>query len=513
MSDVNNNSVIQGKVNITSLGQDSIITTEVNEEFSLPDYVPEVRKVLCVRARVLPEGKFMSDSGSNTNLEFDGIVTYNVIYTDDEGRLCSTPLQSNYEAQSVISASPSYVMIDTYADSTVCRVLAPRKLTIKSKLKSKLIPFYENVIEENISPLSASDRIYLEKRTKNIHTLSEKAVYMQNIKMSDKFDYNGKNELTPIMCDATMTLSDCKAQNGSISARGEVKVNCLCFDGEKDIMLIKSLPLYEELDAEGAIPSDMVRCNGRCVSLSISNEQNSDTPQLFFDINCEIEGEFYRNEENTVTEDCYSTKYEMTVEQRDIDVYTVADARSYSFSVNDKFKRKDNNISEIIHVLCDAVSDKVEVKNSKCTASGRILAQVIGKSSPTDTKESEYLTELYEIPFKHEMGRSNDDMQYRLTYDVSLDNARYDGDKFAISAEVYPSYALFNKSKETILGSATIKKDKEFKRDAASVRVFFPKNGDILWEVAKKYHTTERKIMEDNSLPSDSLEGVKSIII
>ena len=69
MSDVNNNSVIQGKVNITSLGQDSIITTEVNEEFSLPDYVPEVRKVLCVRAKVLPEGKFMSDLAHTYQLE------------------------------------------------------------------------------------------------------------------------------------------------------------------------------------------------------------------------------------------------------------------------------------------------------------------------------------------------------------------------------------------------------------------------------------------------------------
>ena len=203
----------------------------------------------------------------------------------------------------------------------------------------------------------------------------------------------------------------------------------------------------------------------------------------------------------------------MAVEQRTVDIYTVADARTHSFSVNDKFKRKDNNICEIVHVLCDVVSDKVEVKNSKCTASGRILAQVIGKSESTDTKESEYLTELYEIPFKHEMGRCSDDMQYRLTYDMALDNARYDGDKFAISAEVYPSYALFNKSKETILGSAQIKKDKEFKQDAASVRVFFPKNGDILWEVAKKYHTTERKIIEDNSLPTYSLDGVKSIII
>ena len=513
MSDVNNSSVMQNKVNITSLGQDSIVTTEVSEEFSLPDYVPEVRKVLCVRAKVLPEGKFMSDSGANTNLEFDGAVTYNVIYTDDEGRLCSTPLQSSYEAQSMISQSPSSVMIDTYADSTVCRVLAPRKLTIKSKLKSKILPFYENVIEENISPLSPSDRIYLEKRTKNIHTLSEKPVYMQNIRMSDRFDYNGKGALTPIMCDAYMVLNDCKAQNGTVSVRGEVKINCLCSDGGNDIMLTKALPVYEELDAEGISPSDMIRCNGRCVSLSISNEQNSDTPQLFFDISCEIEGEFYRNEENSVTEDCYSTKYEMTIEKKDVDLYTVADAKTFSLSVNDKFKRKDSSIDEIVCVLCDAVSDKVEIKNSKCMASGRILAQVIGKSNPTDTKESEYLTELYEIPFKHEMGRCGDDLQYRLTYEVALENARYDADKFSFSAELYPSYALFEKSKETILNSAKLQRDKEFKKDEASVRVFFPKDGDILWEVAKKYHTTERKIMEDNALNSSSLEGVKSIII
>lgn len=513
MSDVNNSSVLQKKVNVTSLGQDSTVMTEVSEEFSLPDYVAEVRRVLCTRAKVLPEGKFMSDSGSNTGIEFDGLVTYNVIYTDDEGKLCATPLQSNYEAKATVSGSPASVMIDTVVDSVTCRVLAPRRLTVKSKLKSKLLPLYESVIEENISPLSASDQIYLERRTKNIHTVSQKCVYMQNIRMSDSFEYSGKDELTPVMCDANIILSDCKAQNGTVSVRGEVTVKCLCNNGGGEIMLTKSLPLYEELEADGAMPSDMVRCNGRCVSLSISNEQNSDTPKLFFDISCEIEGEFYRNEENTVTEDCYSTKYETVSEQKYIDTYTVTDAKSYSFSLNDKFKRKDSAINEIVDILCDGVAEKVENKNGRAIATGKVIAQVIGKSVPTEDKPSEYLTELYEIPFKHELGKDTGDIIYRTTYDVNLDNGRYDGDKFAISLDVYPSYVLYSKSSEKILDYATIKKDKEYKNDAACVRVFFPKNGDLLWDVAKKYHTTGRKIVEDNSLSSYSLDGVKSIII
>ncbi|MBQ9703553.1 MAG: LysM peptidoglycan-binding domain-containing protein, partial [Clostridia bacterium] len=144
---------------------------------------------------------------------------------------------------------------------------------------------------------------------------------------------------------------------------------------------------------------------------------------------------------------------------------------------------------------------------------GKLIAKVLGKSAPTEEKTSEYITELYEIPIKHELGKDTGEIIYRTTYDVNLDNGRYDGDKFAISLDVYPSYVLYSKSSEKILDYATIKKDKEYKNDAACVRVFFPKNGDLLWDVAKKYHTTGRKIVEDNSLSSYSLDGVKSIII
>ncbi|MBQ8392955.1 MAG: LysM peptidoglycan-binding domain-containing protein [Clostridia bacterium] len=508
MSEATINSQMPKKAVITSVSSDIQLVNEISEEFSLPDYIPEVRRVLHTRASVLPEGKFISDSGTNTSLEFDGTVTYTVIYTDDEGKLRSIPLSSAYEGKTIIPDSVETVFIDTGVDNVNCRVTAPRKLTIKTRLKSRILSFVENEIEEQISPKSTADEMYIQRRTKTLNTVSLKPVSMQNIRMSDKFDIGSKASMTPLMCDAQMIITDCKARSGYIAVRGTVNVRCLCNDGEKEIMLTKSLPVYEDLEAEGSLATDSVRCVGRCVSLSVSNEQSSDTSHLFFDLNCEIEGEFYRNEESPVTEDCYSTKHETETAFKEIDTYSLVLAKNHSFSVNDKFKRKEPEIEEIIDTLCEVLPDKAEIKNGKIALLGKVLAQVIGK-----TKNGEFLCEEYEIPFRTDMICDGEDIISRINYDATVNDARYENDKFCIMLEIYPSLSVLKKEKTEILDSAILNKDSEYKNDASCVRIFFPKDGDILWEVAKKYHTTERKIVEDNDLSSYSLENVKSIII
>ena len=278
-------------------------------------------------------------------------------------------------------------------------------------------------------------------------------------------------------------------------------------------MLTKSLPLYEELEAEGATSTDMARCVGRCVSLSISNEQNNDTCRLFFDVSCEIEGEFYRNEASSVTKDCYSTKYESQSSFKSIDTYSLVSAKNHSFSINDKFKKKDSSVESVVSALCEITGEKTELKNGKLMLSGKIQAAVIGKTAETEAKNSEYVSEIYEIPFRYDIPCEDGDIISRISYDAVISSARYEGDKFNISLEVYPSVSIFKRTAEEILDACVIKKDKEYKNDPSCVRVFFPKDCDILWEVAKKYHTTQRKIVEDNELPSYSLENVKSIII
>ena len=64
-----------------------------------------------------------------------------------------------------------------------------------------------------------------------------------------------------------------------------------------------------------------------------------------------------------------------------------------------------------------------------------------------------------------------------------------------------------------MVSEATLNHGIEHKKDASCVRAYFPKGDESLWDIAKRYHTTREKLMRDNSLSSESLEGVKALII
>ena len=70
-------------------------TVEVSEDFSLPDYVPEVRRVLGVVRDATADNGFRDGT---TYLQ-EGNVCYTVFYLGEDGQVTSVPLSSAYSAK------------------------------------------------------------------------------------------------------------------------------------------------------------------------------------------------------------------------------------------------------------------------------------------------------------------------------------------------------------------------------------------------------------------------------
>ena len=502
------------KNSITGITNDSAVIHEVSEEFSLPDYVPEVRRLLTVRAQVLPESKFISDLGDNSHLEFGGTVAYTLIYTNDDMELCSLPLSSSYDAVADLSSHPSYVFIDTSVDNVACRVNAPRKLTVKSRLKSRILSTEEKTVEEQILNKGENDELFMERLKREALSLSIMPISMQGIKVSDKLEGNDKIK-EPLWCDARVIISDSRIQGGSVSVRGSVYVKCICHGEGGMITLEKTLPLAEEISAKGADPKDMARVIGRCISLSISNEENDSGNSLFFDLTYELEGEVIRQTSVELTRDCYSTKYETETEYKSICVFSCPKAEGTSFTLNDSIKRKNRDVEEIIDIIVNPVYEKAEFKGGKCIIVGKLSLSVIGTSAVDETGNWEYLCESYELPIRYncDIQRSLQEASVRCDFSPLRINAHFDGDKLLCNAEIYVAYEIFEKAEETVLAIASLEKDKEIKKEPACVRVYFPNENDTVWNVAKKYHITPSHLKEANDLTSNSLSGVKSLIV
>ena len=349
----------------------------------------------------------------------------------------------------------------------------------------------------------------------SVNSVGIKTSSLQNIHITDRFDTGSVTDIRPIWCDASMEITDAKAHGGAISVRGNVAVKCLCDTSSGIMTLNKTMPLSEEVETDGAEVGDFSRATGRCVSLSISSEQSDGEDRLFFDVCCELEGELYRNEENIMTKDCYSTKYETESTYRNIDTYSLIKCINSSFTSSESVKRKNKDISEIVEILANPVYEKTEIKGQRAVIYGKLYITVIGKSAPNGDAQGEFISEEYEIPFKYEtdISASPSDVLTRADFSVGNVSARYDAEKFYCNAEIFPSVSLFGKGNTEILDTATLKKDKKIKNDASCIRVYFPKSGDTLWEIAKKYHTSSKKIAERNNITTASLDGVKDIII
>ena len=499
---------------LVTISDDTAINHEVSEEFSLPDYVPEVRRVLFTRAQALPESKYISDTTVPPTIELGGTVTYSIIYTNEEGELCALPLNSTYEVKAPIS-SLGTTFIDTTVESCTTRVTAPRKLTVKSKLKSRILGFQEKTEEESITPRSSADEMYIERKKESVDTIGIMPVSLQNIRMNERFDMAGLESSKPIWCDATIILNDVKVQNGSVSVRGEATVRCLCVSSEGENVITKTMPLVEEMEAEGASVGDLAMVNARCVSLSISNAENGQKNELFFDLNCELDGEITRNSESLLTKDAYSTKNETQATYKKIDVYKRLKSQNASFTVSEAMKRENMALNEIIEIIADPVYEKTEIKGSRAQLLGKLFVNIIGKSQPNEQGECEYLHDSYEIPIKYEtdIGKVNGEIITRCNFSQGNVNARYDNERFYVTAEIFPAFSIYEKTSCEVLDRATLKKDVEFKSDPACVRVCFPHENETLWDIAKKYHTTVARLSEQNGISADGPLSVKSLIV
>ena len=480
---------------ISRIDTDITHTDEITREFSLPDYIPEIRKLLGCKVGVLPENRY----SSKDNLEINGAITYLVIYSDDEGKLCAVPLSSDFEIQIPLSEAEGTLFSDLALDSVTPKVIAPRKISIKTRLKARLLRSFTSALPESIVGNSSAEEMYIQRKLVKIPTYSLYPGKCEGLKISDKFDTGSLSSYKPLWCDAYICIKECKGEKGSISVLADAHIECV-LEVENEIQRVKKIvPITEEIDVDFDDTVDMARASAKCQSLSVSGEGSD----LYFDLAFEIEGCGVKRQEYQATSDCYSTHLESDCLYKDVNAYEAVRIGTYTFTMQEDTKKKAGDSGEIIEKIAYPVCEKVDFKDSKLFILGKLVTTLISKIN-----EQEYSTEGYELPFKYELDVKAPLQNPVASVSLSLGkiNARYNEDRVQISADIYPSISLFDKREVSVLDKATLLGDRVVKRDNGQVKVYFPKDSDTLWEVAKMYRITEADLKKNNQIENDTLK-------
>jgi len=503
----------------------SDVYTESAVDYALPDYLGDVRKILFTDATLRPSGKF----AGGDEVEFAGVVVYNVIYLDSENNLASAEFTSDYD-YSVKCSGESYKdsVSDTRVSAYAIRLVGPRKISARASLVGSVriseedsLSVSGNALESDLSPETSIKSVGV--KSSRISAVVEREYAEQVASLEGAV----ADEVSFVHSSAEAVADSVSIDGDSVCVKGKLRMNCVIknedepvFSAEKSVNFEESVTL-EGLTAEACLtPKIMVS------SLKGSVNPNETGCDLVMNAVIEICVVADYNEKVDLLTDAYLKASPTENTYSDFEYLSLLDTATVKGTHNAELERSEiesDALREIILMTATPKVERVEIADGAVNIFGEVRYSGIA-SDMKDDKIS-YVSLKLSSPFAINVNIGCQNIE-NLEVDAKVSalnvSASLDTNKVYTNCVLESSVSICEKKCEKILSSFEIKENEEYESGGAKITVYYPTEDDTLFSVAKKYRTSVLKVARDNDISESvfsvgnsggKLTGVKKLII
>ncbi len=490
-------------------------STDLTVDVSLPDYQPEIKRLLRVRAIAHPADKYVGSG----NAELSGSVDYVILYAGNDNALYSTVHTGEYSFTFPMESGVEYDLSDgilcdalVRAESVSGRVVSPRKLAIKCRLRSCVKLYAGRMLPDAIRTEDPTVQT-LKGSTECVKVFLGTS---EAIRLSDEILCDAQaNDLRVILAEGEVFVSEAVAGSGEVNCRGEVCLKLLTVQetGGMPTTMQRRIPFSQSIAVEGTEVNCDCIAHGCCTEINVSVEEG----RILCDVAVILQVYAQRNEEIRFLRDVYSTEQISTAEEMTCALEQALHCMNGNFSLNQTLKLADVGIRSeqtVIDVCATALSPTIEQESGKLWLQGKCRCHAILWDG------EEMSAQEFELPYRYEVGatKGKNASDHRANVDVILCRARVDGERISVDAELAVSLATVSEQRIKMISEA--KFGERINRSGSVYTVCYPSSDDTLWSVAKRYHRPVTAISEINSLAGapaadskESLEGVSYLLV
>lgn len=488
-------------------------------DYILPDYYPEIFRVL--RCTACPTVTSCSVNGDRLTYELS--VELRVIYCGSGSDIRTIERRMNYSGSADLEDSgmlPAAKVVPS-VEYINCRAVTGRRIDIHGavsvsitvtaeKLRSVISDVFGcGVLLKKQELICPSPGIYSEKR----------------VTVSERIDMGSdKSPIADILrCSAIVLSSENKAIANKLAVKGDIKVNLLCTcRGESDETaqpeaMQFTLPYSQIMDMDGLDERFDVRssvtvsgCEVRPVSEDGSGSARSVDCEVILLITCAAE----RYSEISAAADEFSTVCATSHKTESITVPCRPRKVEQTRTVKGSAEQHGGTISRVYDAWCEVTScDTVREEDGSLTAVGKVLLCCMLESG-----SGEPVISTSDVPFRFEnIGGEScspdavtdiEAVPLSASYSLTSDNTA------EIKAELRFSGEIRDRFRFAAITEMTADEDSPLPSDSdVSVKLYFAKKGEDLWETAKRCRTSPAEIMEENGLDSEIMSEDGMIVI
>ena len=485
---------------------------DLSEDYILPDYLPDAKKVLKFITNPIIEARFISSSG----LDFSGSVYCRALYLGEDSSLrCASffiPFEERIPSEALTEDCVDF--LHPTVSSAVCRLQNPRKLSARLKLCVTLEAWQRSSTLPELYGPSGSENA-LQTLVNSVPSMNILCLREDDLSFSEdiSLDKTMPDIESIILAQASVFFDDCHASKDQIICRGSLCFECIYRSPQGDNQFLRRfIPITEALGCVGADGECNVfaKCLCKVPDVSISEDEFGAKRIIELDLSYGVEISCTKEKSVLYAADAYSVRHTAQNTFSDLSFYSPAEKISSSFSVSEVVPAKDHSLSKEDSILACYLS-----LSSSAGKHGKLLFEGECKVSFIITKPDGNIKDLpLPLPLRFESDRPFDPLaSYKSSVccKVSSPRVRFDSEQLFFDFEVFISCDILSRCDLHAISCIRLFPESAPLQRSCEITLYYPSPTESIWDVAKKYNVTRKELASANAITSSDLPRVIKI--
>lgn len=491
---------------------DGIKHTEITEEFILPDYLPDIKRIIRVDAKPKIDGKFITAG----RVEYEGDTVCTLLFCDGENKLKTVTFTAPFSDKIELSDNDDECIANLIPspESISCRMLNPRRVSLRLRIDTAATVWCSRSFSPELS--GAYSEELAETVTRDVEVIKLICAGESGLNASADLEVDGAllqiGEV--ISCNVDMSFYECKGAEDKVLCRGEMPITLFysTLEGETEsyTVLFRKLPIAQVVSAEGVAEAYECMAKGSVDSVKVNVSENGfgERRIVELDVSYRIYLNCVSRDKITVTEDIYVPGTESKFETEKKELCSLVKVCSKSFGATASFTREELNLNDAENVF--EVSAEPRITEVKLSDGGfKLKVSGIAPASAIIKRGDGLFSVEYTVPFSTELDVEN--IPEKFTYNADTvcmcAKGRLDNERLYTELEFQMNLMLLGINGADVLKKAEFTERTE-EKERPQMRFFYPSETETLWSIGKRFGISQRELSETNNISGEKIPNM-----
>ena len=492
----------------------------LDDDFNVPDVNGDIEKCITKSAGITIDSVKISEGRVNVRGRMDFKILY--LAADEGKRLQSMGNTISFEetVNGDQFGNDDFVQASGVIDDLNISVINTRKISVKAIVTLTVLS--EKAIDcETIKEIQGDDTVQALKKPESLLRLAVHKKDTYRVREDIEIPANKLN-ISEILWDS-ITLNNCstKIYNDKIALAGEFKVFFMYQPEDEEApvqWLESSIPFEGELEVAGALEGALgdIEVGIASGTLAPKADYDGEARMVEMEVVLELTMRIYQEEEIDVLQDLYSLRQELKPECEKVNCSKLIMKNISQCRISDKLKldREQGTVLQLLSAQGTAYVENTEVCEKGIRADGIVVMKLMYVAQD-DQMPIGIADEI--IPFTHviEAEEVSGDSMILIRPSLEKISAAMTGNnEIEVKASVVLDTLVMEQEEICVVTKVEAEPlNLEKLQTIPSMAGYLVKEGDTIWNIAKKYCTTADSIMKNNDKKSDRLKKGEMIFV